>query len=107
MSDWQVIRRHPGDDTWTPTDFGLDTLEEAIAAMITRAYETSMAWQVELLLTAILKKEIDPTVPHMLDETIEGPSCWWCVVREDSEPPDLPDQLWPMVTTTAPVKEQP
>ena len=74
---------------WGLDDVGLSR-EGAIADMVMRAMR-HVEWTGNALLRDILKGKADPERPYLINDEETGIYLWYCIVREDREPPAFPD----------------
>ena len=84
--DGNVTRR---DTEWGLADVGLSR-EGAIANMAMRAMR-HVEWLGAILLQEILEGKADPEQPYLVNDEETGIYLWYCIVREDREPPAFPD----------------
>lgn len=73
---------------WSLAEVGINR-EWAIANMVTRVMR-HVEWRAELLLRDILEGTADPEQPYLINDEESGVYLWFCIVREDREPPALP-----------------
>lgn len=85
--DGKATRR---DTQWGLEDVGLSR-EGAIASMAMRAMR-HVEWHGTILLQEILEGRADPEQPYLINDEETGIYLWYCIVREDSEPPAFPDE---------------
>lgn len=76
------------DAEWSLAEVGR-TRSGAIANMVLRAMR-HVEWLGEDLLEKILDGQADPEKPHLIRDEETGIYIWFCIVREDREPPALP-----------------
>lgn len=84
--DGNATRR---DTQWGLAEIGLNR-EWAIANMVMRAMR-HVEWRGELFLRDILEGSVDPEQPYLVNDEETGIYLWFCIVREDRDPPALPD----------------
>ena len=82
-----------GVETERDTEWGLAevgrTRSGAIANMTMRAMR-HVEWHGEAFLEEILDGRADPEKPYLIRDEETGIYLWFCIVREDREPPALP-----------------
>lgn len=84
--DGNVLRR---DTKWGLAEIGLSR-EGAIANMVMRAMR-HVEFRGEIFLEQIITGVANPEEPYLINDEETGVYLWYCIVREDREPPAFPD----------------
>lgn len=83
-----------GKETRRDTRWGLEGVglsrEGAIANMAMRAIR-HVEWLGTVFLEEILDGRADPEKPYLINDENTGIYIWFCIVREDQQPPALPE----------------
>lgn len=76
---------------WGLAEIGLSR-EGAIANMVMRAMR-HVEFRGEIFLEQILTGVANPEEPYLINDEASGIYLWYCIVREDREPPALPNTI--------------